>query len=371
MWLCIIECLLCAQEKDSCVKPVSGNMASSGNGPEIIEFLPDMTTKKKKGVRRPIYAKVFTKEIAKGSDVKVVHLMINPFSGKKQGEKVAQRAKEAFEQHGLEVNMHLSTFSGELIELAAGLATEESDVVAVVGGDGSLSEVVTGLMQAKSNSRVGLIPAGTGNSMANDLKIKNTDEAVSRIVAGNYQLLDLAKVDMVAGLPGNENGELTRYSANLVTWGLGVDSTIKAEGMRWMGPMRYDVGILMAIMANNRRHATLTLDGHEIEDDFTLFLIQNSQTGGSLLPLAPGASLDDGQMDIGILKKMKRGQILKAFGQLKKEGRHVFHPMVDYYRFKTLEISTPKPTAINVDGENIGSTPLKMEVLPSALKIIR
>ena len=242
---------------------------------------------------------------------------------------------------------------------------------AVVGGDGSLSEVITGLMQVKSQCRVGLIPAGTGNSMANDLKIKDTDEAISRIIAGNYQLLDLAKVDMVAGLPGNENGELTRYSANLVTWGLGVDSTIKAEGMRWMGPMRYDVGILMAIMANNRRHATLTLDGHPIEDDFTLFLIQNSQTGGSLLPLAPGASLDDGMMDIGILKKMKRGQILKAFGQLKKEGRHVFHPMVDYYRFKTLEISTPKPTAINVDGENIGSTPLKMEVLPSALKIIR
>ena len=75
-------------------------------------------------------------------------------------------------------------------------------------------------------------------------------------------------------------------------------------------------------------------------------------------------------MDIGILKKMKRGQILKAFGQLKKEGRHVFHPMVDYYRFKTLKITTPKSTAINVDGENIGSTPLQMQVLPSAIKII-
>ena len=104
-----------------------------------------------------------------------------------------------------------------------------------------------------------------------------------------------------------------------------------------LSPVGCDVGILMAIMANNRRHATLTLDGHPIEDDFTLFLIQNSQTGGSLLPLAPGASLDDGMMDIGILKKMKRGQILKAFGQLKKEGRHVFHPMVDYYRFKKLD----------------------------------
>ena len=154
-----------------------------------------------------------------------------------------------------------------------------------------------------------------------------------------------------------------------MTWGLGVDSTIKAEKMRWMGPMRYDVGILMAIMANNRRHAILTIDCTRMEDDYTLFLIQNSQTGGSMLPLAPSASLDDGFMDIGILKKMTRRDILKAFGMLKSEGRHVFHPRVDYHRFTTLAIETPSPAAINVDGENIGSTPLSMEVLPSALQI--
>ena len=345
-------------------------MASSDSGPAIIEFLPDLTTKKKKGVHRPIYAEVFTKPSIEDKPAKVIHMMVNPFSGKKRGEKIAEQAKAIFVEKSIVVNTFVSTYSGELIDLTANLETKDSDIVVVVGGDGSLSEVITGLMQSGKNCRVGLIPAGTGNSMANDLRIKSTEDAVARICAGHYQMLDLAKVDMVAGLPGNENGKLTRYSANLVTWGLGVDSTIKAEKMRWMGPMRYDVGILMAIMANNRRHATLRLDGHAIENDFTLFLIQNSQTGGSLLPLAPGASLDDGIMDIGILKKMKRGQILKAFSQLKKEGRHVFHPMVDYHRFKTLEISTPKPTAINVDGENIGSTPLKMEVMPSALKMI-
>ena len=65
-------------------------MASNGNGPEIIEFLPDLTTKKKKGVHRPIYAEVFTKEVNQGDAVKVIHLMVNPFSGKKKGEKIAQ-----------------------------------------------------------------------------------------------------------------------------------------------------------------------------------------------------------------------------------------------------------------------------------------
>ena len=177
-------------------------MASSGNGPTIIEFLPDLTTKKKKGVHRPVYANVFAQQVTQGDAVKVIHLMVNPYSGKKRGEKIAQQAKTAFEAKSIEVTMHLSSYSGELIELAANLSTQATDVVAVVGGDGSLSEVITGLMQVKSPCRVGLIPAGTGNSMANDLKITSTEEAINRICGGNYQLLDLAKVDMVAGLPG-------------------------------------------------------------------------------------------------------------------------------------------------------------------------
>jgi diacylglycerol kinase family enzyme len=74
-------------------------------------------------------------------------------------------------------------------------------------------------------------------------------------------------------------------------------------------------------------------------------------------------------MDIGIFKKMTRREVFKAFGMLKSEGRHVFHPQVDYHRFTSLSIATPEPTAINVDGENIGSTPLSMQVLPSAIKI--
>jgi diacylglycerol kinase (ATP) len=127
----------------------------------------------------------------------------------------------------------------------------------------------------------------------------------------------------------------------------------------------------MAILASRRRTATLTLDDRTITDDFTLFLVQNSQTGGSRLPLAPGASLDDGLMDIGILKKMTRRDVLKAFGMLKSEGRHVFHPRVDYHRFTTLSIETEDATAINIDGENIGSTPLNMNVLKHAVHIMR
>ena len=349
-----------------------GGTSKDSKSPLELSFHPDKDSKKRKGVHRPMPTKVFTKMAIEGNKPSKVVLLINPYSGKKKGLKVAGEAKQLLEKSEIIVEMHVSQYSGHLIEIAASLELKSEEAIAVVGGDGSLSEAITGWMKQSndnSNIRFGLIPAGTGNSQANDLAIKSTEDAVARIISGNSQCIDIAKVELTEGLPGNTKGEITRYSHNLVTWGLGVDSTIKAEKMRWMGSIRYDVGILMAIMANNRRHASLYVDGHKMEDDYTLFLVQNSQTGGAQLPLAPGACLDDGLMDVGILKKMTRRDILKAFGMLKKEGRHVFHPRVVYYRFKQLKIETSEPTAINIDGENVGSTPINMQVLPSEVKV--
>ena len=341
--------------------------------PEPVVFRPDSDSKKKGGLHRPRFSPVFSCESIGVIKPSKVHLMVNPYSGKKKGDKVANRAQSLLEEAGIEVVVHRSTHPSHLVQLAANIDSAEDDIFAVVGGDGSMSEVITGLMRNTEDRNppiVAFIPAGTGNSHAYDLKIEGLEDAVDRIVSGRVQKLDISRVTLTEGLPGFEKGEMTWYSHNLVTWGLGIDSNLIAERMRFLGPIRYDVGIVMSILRNRRRQAKLILDGHVMESDFTLFLIQNTQTGGSGLPLAPGASIDDGLMDIGILNRMPRGAILKAFGLLKKEGRHVFHPSVVYHRFKSLRIETPEPTAINIDGENIGTTPMEMTVLPSALRLL-
>ena len=235
----------------------------TGQAPVALSFEPDLLTKKKKGAYKPIYAEVFTQKPKKAGANTRVHLLVNPFAGKRKGKVIGEQVKVLLEEKGKTVEIHFSDYSGHLCEIAQGIHASDDDIFAVVGGDGSLSEVITGRMNAKpqGGDLFALIPAGTGNSMANDLRITSTDQAVQSLVDGARQNLDLAKVEMVNGLPGSEDGRTVRYSHNLVTWGLGVDSTLKAEKMRWMGPIRYDVGILMAIMANNRRHATLTIDG--------------------------------------------------------------------------------------------------------------
>ncbi len=340
---------------------------------EPMTFEQDPASRRKKGANKPVFAEVFQQAgEAVGLPTKI-HLLVNPFSGKKKGRRVAQQVIDLVNKAGVEIDSSYSAYSGHMVTMASALVVGENDLIAVVGGDGSLSEAITGrmLLGKKTPETFAIIPAGTGNSHAHDLGLVSVEQAVEAMLRGQRQALDLAKVELTEGLPGATGDAIVRYSHNLVTWGLGVDSTIKAEKMRWMGPARYDIGIVMAIMANQRRTATLTLDDRFITDDFTLFLVQNTQTGGSMLPLAPGASTDDGLMDIGILKKMRRRDVFKAFGMLKKEGRHVFHPRVDYHRFTSLSIETEQPTAINIDGENIGSTPLHMTVLKHAARIMR
>ena len=335
----------------------------AAQAPETIAFEPDTTTKKKKGCHRPVIAPFLSRPPEDTQRPARVHLFVNPFSGRRRGAAVATEALRLLLIAGIDVvACYRSERAGHLLSLSAGAeVASDEEAFAVVGGDGSVCEVITGrLRHRKTLPRVAIIPAGTGNCQATELGITSVEGAVERILAGRIRNIDLAEVRV---------GDELWYSHNLVTWGLGVDSTVLAEKMRCLGPMRYDIGIVATILANRRRPATLTLDGKTLTGDYTLFLIQNTQTGGSNLLLAPGATADDGMMDVGVLRRMCRRSLIKAFGMLKSEGRHVFHPRVAYHRFKSLALATPEPMKINVDGEIVGTTPLQMTVLPRALSV--
>ena len=139
--------------------------------PSVMNFQPDESSKKRKGLHRPMPAKVFVKPSNDGVKPSKVFMLVNPYSGKKKGMKVAEAAKQLLESSGIEVEMHISQHSGHLVDIASSLDVQHDQAIAVVGGDGSLSESITGwMMQSKDNStiRFGLIPAGTGNSQAHE-----------------------------------------------------------------------------------------------------------------------------------------------------------------------------------------------------------
>ena len=297
-----------------------------------------------------------------------VHLIINPYSGKKKGLEVGSIVEKELSNSKIGVRKYITNEPNHAISVARELDLKEGDSIATVGGDGTFCEVISGFMSRDDDSNnsipLALVPAGTGNSQANDMEITDYMDAIERIIRGRVRLIDIAetKYDF-------EGERVTRHSHNLVGWGLGVDSNILAEKMRFLGPLRYDIGVLLSILRGRVRKAKCFIDGHLIESDFVLLLIQNTCTGGDRLRLAPKAQIDDGKMDLGIIYHIGRLKILKLFNQLKAKGSHVWNPNVEFYRFKTLRIETSDPTSINIDGENLGTTPLEIKVLPSAVKV--
>ena len=299
---------------------------------------------------------------------KRAHVIVNPFSGHKKGIEVGDFVAKELSDTKIKVVSYKTDEPEHAISIIKDLTLDPNDIIISVGGDGTFCEVITGLMlrsdSAYKEIPVALVPAGSGNSQANDMEIMDYMNAIERIFAGRLRKMDIGKVSFTL-----DDKVKTRYSHNLVGWGLGVDSNLLAEKMRFLGPLRYDLGALMSIIRGRVRKARCYIDGHLIDSAFVLLLIQNTKTGGDRLTLAPMAQVDDGKMDLGVIYHIGRLKVLKMFNQLKSEGSHVWNPNVEFYRFSTLRIETDEPTPINIDGENIGFTPIDIEVLPAAITI--
>lgn len=309
-----------------------------------------------------------------------VAAVYNPRSGKRRGQRAAEELRDLLAgMDGPPVELHATQYAFHAAELVRGLELGPGDLVVAVGGDGTLSEVITGLMERAGDGPrvpVAVLPAGTGNCMAVDLGFRTVRQVAEAIVRGTFTDVDLCEASYVKGLPGSEQaakGErATTYICNMMGYGLGVDANIAAEKLRWLGPLRYDVGIVQEIIKAKQRKTRFTADGTAFALDVSMALLLNNQCTGKNLPLAPFSQLDDGKIDFLLLENKSRLETLKLFNACKAQGRHVFAKSgVHYLRVKeSLTIETDAPEAINIDGENVGSTPFSMKFLPGAIPLL-
>ena len=310
----------------------------------------------------------------------------NPASGRSRGQRTAEKLRVLLEKLAPEMSVELfaTERAGHATEICRGLALRAGDTVVSVGGDGTLSEVVTGLMSRpgwegeRAGVALAVVAAGTGNTMASDLGMTSVRLTVEGIVAGNVRDIDIMEAKFVNGLQGagasagtGGGARVTRYMCNVLGFGLAVDSNILAEELRWMGGLRYDAATLREIYKSRPRHTTLTVDGEIIESDMTLILGLKNQTTGKNFHMCPRAQMDDGKLDILVLPNKSRMETLRLFQAVKSGGKHVYDESVRYVRAQhSVKIETPRREAINIDGENCGSTPLDLKVLPGALGVI-
>ena len=288
-------------------------------------------------------------------------VVVNPRGGMRRGSAILEQVRPVFEKAGAELDVRITEHPGHAGQIARTLDLAGYDGFCLIGGDGTIHEAVGGLMERGQPPVIplGFIPAGTGNTLHHHLECSDPIEAARRIVAGETRALDVARVTM---------GDTVTYCVNIIGWGGIADINATAERLRMIGPLRYAVAALWQVLRPRRRRARLTLDGQAFDDEFLFVIACNTKTTGSGMLLAPRAEIDDGKIDVVVLRNTSRLQMLKLFARV-FDGSHLSLPCVEYHQVRSFAIDYEGPEPLDLDGEIKGTSPLSAEMIPAALRV--
>ena len=289
-------------------------------------------------------------------------ITVNPHGGKKLGPRLLNRVKPLFEAKGIELFVVETTFAGHAKELANQLNITEYDGFIGIGGDGTLHEIINGMLSRHDGRKIpiGIIPGGSGNSYMHDLQLTDPLKAAKAIINGKTRALDTAKVEV---------NHIIKYSNNMIGWGLVTDVGNQAEHFRWLGTNRYTILSVVEVLRHKSRPATLIMDDKKIEDEFIFIIACNSIHVGKGMKMAPKARLDDGLIDLIVIRSgVSRTRLLQVLPKL-FDGSHINEPELEYYQTSQFSLIPETDEIINIDGEIMGSTPIQVDVIPKAFEM--
>ena len=285
-----------------------------------------------------------------------IALLTNPSAGTGAGSRTAAIALPRLREAGFHVRELQGGDGPEAIELARKAVADGVESLVVVGGDGMVHMAVQAL--ANTDVNLGIIPAGTGNDVARYLDIprKNPQAAADVVVGSHVRTIDLAK----AG---------PSYFVTVLAAGFDSKVNERANHMRWpRGQMRYNLATLAELRVFEPLPYTLELDGEVRRLDAMLVAVGNGPSFGGGLRITHGAEIDDGLLDVVIIKPMSKVELVKTYPKL-YSGRHVTHPQYEHHLVRSVTVAAPGVVAY-ADGERLGALPLTVEVVPRALRVL-
>jgi len=289
-------------------------------------------------------------------------IVVNPHGGKKKGPRILDKVKPVFEAEGAELSIIETGFASHAQELAGQMDLDNYDGFLAIGGDGTLHEVVNGMLTRKDGRilPIGIIPGGSGNSYMHDLGLTEPLAAAKAIVRGKTRPVDVARVEI---------DHVVKYAINMVGWGMVTDVGKKAEHYRWLGVSRYTILSLVEILLKKSRAAALVMDDRKVVDEFTFIVACNTIHVGKGMKMAPDARLDDGLIDLVVLRGgIPRARLVQILPKL-FDGSHLNEPEVSCHRVSEFSLMPEKNDILNIDGEIVGSTPVKVKMLKHAFHI--
>lgn len=305
----------------------------------------------------------------------------NPASGLQDPE-LRQRVRKRLEAICDYLNQVTVDRGLNLAARATEAAEENADLVVVAGGDGTIRDVAGALVRTEIT--LGIVPLGTANNLALSLNLPRDPDAVCDVIeAGLTRHIDVGLAD--------------GHHAFFEVAGVGVDADLfpigeEVKSGRFRGiwralrlalmhrqtsvELRFDRPVDEAYQASfrgevplKRRRRRFRNRNRSVRLRCSFVAVGNGPYYGTNFNVCPGAMLDDGLFSIGVYRDFSKVELLRHFQSISR-GRRQLHPKVEMFTAKMVEVWSGARLSVHVDGHPIGTTPVRFDVLPKALKVI-
>ncbi len=266
-----------------------------------------------------------------------------------------------------EVELSFTQAPGHASVLADKLAGAGFDPLIVAGGDGTLNEVVNGILPSRYDVRVGLIPLASGGEFARNLGLAGIDHALDVLATGNTR-----RVDAVVARFERQGGRAERHFVNVASVGLGAEVAGSMGGWCRVLPMsvRYLAVAVQKVATGRGFQVRLWLDDVETaEYRATTIALANGRYQGGGIMIAPDARIDDGLLDVTLVEYVGLGELVANVGLL-YSGKLYTYPKVRHWRAARVRAEARSEAPLDLDGEPVGEHSLEAEVIPKALELI-
>lgn len=297
-----------------------------------------------------------------------MRLIANVRAGRGRASETLSKATASLDDMGLEYEVCHTQRRGHATELAAEALDAGTKFVVAVGGDGTIHEVVNGMMRngesIQSDSVLGVLAAGTGCDFIKTFGLPADPAFSVRHLGGDESFpIDIGRITYL-----QDGVETTRYFANIAEVGIGANVVARAATLpRWLGPTVYFFAFWMTISRHKSAQVSVDLVDRSYEGWMNNMVVANGQYFGGGMKIAPKAAPTDGLLDIQVEHARKREAI--AIIPKVYKGQHVPHPDILEAKRAKVSITADRPLLIEADGEVLGTTPATFEIVRDAIRL--
>jgi diacylglycerol kinase (ATP) len=295
-----------------------------------------------------------------------IKVILNPYANRWGAKEKVPAVEAALQAAHLDYDLSITDEPLVGTEIARTAVTQGYDAVIAAGGDGTISEVVNGLVQASADGPTipfGIIPIGSANDFSKMVNLPGDIVGAVQVIAnGRTRPIDVGEIQLPDRVHYFNNNSAVAMEPMITL------EHIKIQ--RISGELRYYVALLKGIVKMKAWQMRLTWDDGRYEGPTYLLSLCNSpRTGGFMM--APGAVVDDGRFDFVLAPEVSKITVIAILLRLIR-GTHIEHPQVTFKRTSRLTIESQPGTPIHADGEILGTavSPITYQILPGKLTLL-